>query len=660
MKKSIRALCLTCVLLTGFSVFAQSVKKDLSEPIPQPARKFVAVAIELEKRDRLTEAAAALKRAMAIAPNYVNAHAEYIRLKANFLNRYDAVRKEYEDLMEKEPNNPVYPMALALSQYQTAQSSLSVWREKVVEVAPADWAWTHYARALLIIGKEPQAAASELEKYIEADGSWLSAYFTLAYIQETVLNKPDDAITTTEKSVARPESRSADLLRLWSMRVRRAGGSNDAKNALRGELERTVQFSREIKILDAARLAYSDLLEEKGKSEAVKMKILSIDPGWYPERGLVLYAATKNTSGVPRILVATNRQFALFNETATFGDEMEPDKKIAGLAKLLLRNPTPEMKRYLYEQIFKTAEKAGNVAAVIKYGDLLSAVDSADVAVSAKTAVALANKKDAARALRYARIAEKLTAGFHPVARPANNGKSDEEWRKEYFPEAKQQEHYKNMRALALDALGWSLFNAGLRQNAEINLRESTQLVRTERSLGHLAEVLTENGQAAEAKKMAAEAKSVYGESLKKLFGSEPAKDFELTSTDGRRVRLSELKGKVVMIDFWATWCGPCTKAVPTLLKLYEKYKKKGFEILYVSVDDKADFYKIPTYAKERKLLFPVLLDEGVKEKYKVESFPTTIFIDREGQVRFRDAGFTEDETPRLLQMVAEILLETK
>jgi thiol-disulfide isomerase/thioredoxin len=660
MKKSFRALCLTCVLLTGFAAFAQSAKKDLSEPVSQTARKLVASALEMEKRDRLNEAAAALRKTIAIAPNYVNAHAEFIRLKANFMGRYDEVRKQYENLMEREPDNPVYPMALAVSHYPTSQSSKNVWFKRVVETAPSDWAWTHYARALLLSAKEPKAAATELEKYIEADGSWLSAYFTLAYIQETVLNKPDDAIATTKKAVARPESRSGDLLRLWSMRVRRDGGSNDAKNALRSELERTVQFSREIKVLDAARLAYSDLLEEKGKSKAVEMKIRHIDSDWYPERGLVLYAATKNTSGVPRLLVATNRQFALFNEAATFGDETEPDKKIAGLAKLLLRNPTSEMKRYLYEQIFKTAEKAGNVVALLKYGDLLSAIDSADVAVPAKIATALANKKDAARALRYARIAERLTADFRPVARPVNNGKSDEEWRKEYFPEAKQQEHYKNMRALALDALGWSLFNAGLRQDAEINLRESIKLARTERSLGHLAEVLAENGQAAEAKKMAAEAKSVYGESLKKLFGSEPAKDFELTSTDGRRVRLSELKGKVVMIDFWATWCAPCTKSVPTLLRLYEKYKEKGFEILYVSVDDKADFYKIAPYAKERKLLFPVLLDEGVKEKYKVESFPTTIFIDREGRVRFRNAGFTEDETPRLLETVAEILLETK
>lgn len=135
-------MCLTCVLLTGFADFAQSVKKDLSEPIPRAARKLVAGAIEMEKRDRLTEAAAALRKAIVIAPNYVNAHAELIRLKANFMGRYDEVRKQYEDLMEKEPGNPVYPMALAISQYQTSQSSKNVWLKRVVEIAPIDWSWT--------------------------------------------------------------------------------------------------------------------------------------------------------------------------------------------------------------------------------------------------------------------------------------------------------------------------------------------------------------------------------------------------------------------------------------------------------------------------------------------------------------------------------------
>jgi thiol-disulfide isomerase/thioredoxin len=113
------------------------------------------------------------------------------------------------------------------------------------------------------------------------------------------------------------------------------------------------------------------------------------------------------------------------------------------------------------------------------------------------------------------------------------------------------------------------------------------------------------------------------------------------------------------MIDFWATWCGPCIKSTPTLNKLYAKYKEQGFEILYVSVDDQADLYKVAPFAKEHKLQFPVLLDTGAKALYDVKVFPTTIFVDREGNVRHRDTGFS-DESPRMLETVAELLLKSE
>ena len=113
------------------------------------------------------------------------------------------------------------------------------------------------------------------------------------------------------------------------------------------------------------------------------------------------------------------------------------------------------------------------------------------------------------------------------------------------------------------------------------------------------------------------------------------------------------------MFNFWATSCGPCVKSAPRLNKLYAKYKDQGFEILYISVDEQSDLYKIAPFAKEHKLLFPVLLDAGAKALYDAKVFPTTIFVDREGNVRHRDTGFGE-ESPRMLEMVAEILLEIR
>jgi thiol-disulfide isomerase/thioredoxin len=657
MKKLLTALCLTCVLMTGFEVFAEAGKKDLNVPVPQKARELTAQSVFLAERDRFTDALAALQKAIAIAPNYVNAHAEYIQLKANFLNRYDLVRKEYEDLMMKEPQNPVYPMALAIAQYQTSESSKNSWLKKVVELAP-EWSWSHYARALLIVEKEPETAAAELNKYIEADGSWISAYSTLAWIQEKTLKKLDDAIVTLEKATARPDARSWNFLSLWALRLGKAGGTDEAKASLRTELERNASSSRDIKILDAVRLAYSDLLKDEEKSKSVKAKMLEIDPAWYPERGRILYISARNMSGVPRIVVATNSQFSLWNKSTEFAGEMESEEKIAGLEKLLTFKPSAEIKRYLYEQIFKVAEKAGNTAPLIKYGDLLYAIDSQDAAIPAKISIVLANKKDAQKALQYARIAEKATTVFRPVPPPSNNGSTAEEWFKERFTEARQQQYYKNLRSLALDALGWSICRAGQCAEAESHLKQSIETARTEQNLFHLAEVLGKLGRTAEAEKTAIEAKNAYAESIKKTFKKEPAKNFELTATDGRKMKLSDLKGKVVMIDFWATWCGPCVKSTPTLNKLYAKYKEQGFEILYVSVDEQSDFYKIAPFVKEHKLGFPVLLDEGAKALYNVKVFPTTIFIDREGNIMHRDTGFGE-ESPRMLETVTELLLKT-
>jgi thiol-disulfide isomerase/thioredoxin len=660
MKKFLTALCLTCVWLTGFvEAYANVQKKDLNAPVPQKARELTAESLHLAERDRFAEAAAALQKAIAIAPNYVNAHAEYIQLKANFLNAYDEARSEYEALMKKEPGNPVYPLALAIAQYQTSPTSKNAWLRKVVELAPG-WSWSHYARALLIVEKEPETAAAELDKYIEADGSWIAAYSTLAWIQEKTLKKPDDAIKTLEKVAERADARPWNFISLWNLRLGKAGGTEEAKTALRSELERIASTSRSLNILDAVRLAYSDLLKDEEKSESVKAQMLRIDPAWYPERGQILYISARNISGVPRIVVAANRQFALWRKSGEFTGEMEPAEKIAGLEKILSLKPSGEIKRYLYEQLFRIAEKAGNTAALVKYGELLSAIDPTDAAVPAKIAIALANGKDAPRALRYARIAEKTTTAFRPVPAPANNGATAEEWRAERFTEARQQQYYKNLRALALDALGFSLCRAtGQCAEAERYLRQSIELARSEQNLFHLAEALEKLGRKPEAERTAIEAKNAYAESVEKTFRKEPAKDFELTTIDGRKLKLSDLKGKVVMIDFWATWCGPCVKSLPTLNKLYAKYKERGFEILYVSVDEQADIYKIAPFVKEHKLGFPVLLDEGAKVLYNVKVFPTTIFIDRAGNVRHRDAGFGE-ESPRLLETVAELLLKTE
>ncbi|MEJ7861079.1 MAG: redoxin domain-containing protein [Pyrinomonadaceae bacterium] len=656
MKRSFMALWLACVLLTAAKIYGEVDKKKLNAPIPKMARTLHLQGVDLADRDRVTEALAAFRKAIALAPNYVNAHAEYIQVKSNHLGRYDEARKEYEDLMKKEPNNPVYPMAMAIAQHQTSQTSKNVWLKKVIEFAP-QWFWTPYARALLVIDKEPETAVAELDKYIKAGGTWAGAYSTLVWTQEKTLKKLDDAIATAEKLVKLPESRWWDYHWLWGFRLGKAGGTDEAKTALRRELEQLEAVSNEIKILDAIRVAYSSLLKDEEKSKKVEAKIRRLDSEWHKNRGKILYIMAWNASGAARLISGASGIYLLWDKINKFNGEMEPDEKIAGLESLLSSKISSDMKRYIYEQIFMVAEKSGDTATLVKYGEMLLAIDRADAGVPAKISLTFANKKNVPKALYYAQIAERATAVFRPVSRPANNGFTDEEWRKERFPEERQQLYYKNLRSLALNALGWAVFQAGRLTESETKLRQSVEIARSERNLGHLAEALGKLGRGEEAERIMAEAKNLYTESVKKTLKKEPSKDFELTALDGRRVKLSDLKGKVVMIDFWATWCGPCVKSAPTLNRLYAKYKERGFEILYVSVDAQADIYKVAPFVKEHKLEFPVLLDQGAKELYNVKVFPTTIFVDREGNIRHRDTGFSE-ESPRLMETVAELLLK--
>ena len=326
MKKSQMALCLMCVLISVIRIYAASDVKVINEPVPEAAKKLVVGSRTLIERDQLTEANSALKKAISIAPNYVNAHAEYIGLQANFLNYSDAVRKEYEDLMKKEPDNPVYPMALSIASFQVSEASKKVWLQRVVDVAP-DWSWTHYARALLQIEKDPEAAVTELRKYVETEGSWGSAYYTLSYVQGVTLKRLDDAIVTAEKMAALPNSRPWDLNYLRKLRLGKAAGTPQAKTELRNELDRLAASSRDVKKLDAARLAYKDLLEDKGQVLKVENKIRQIDSTWYPERGSFIKISTRNISGILRLIVAPNHQFANFSKIDAFSGRLNRKRR---------------------------------------------------------------------------------------------------------------------------------------------------------------------------------------------------------------------------------------------------------------------------------------------------------------------------------------------
>ena len=121
---------------------------------------------------------------------------------------------------------------------------------------------------------------------------------------------------------------------------------------------------------------------------------------------------------------------------------------------------------------------------------------------------------------------------------------------------------------------------------------------------------------------------------------SVPAPDFTLTDASGNAHRLSELKGQVVMINFWASWCGPCRQEMPLLEEIFKKYEPLGFTLLGVNVEENPADGK--SWLAERPVSFPVLYDpnNGVSKLYDVVAMPSTVLIDREGNVRYLHHGY--------------------
>ncbi len=142
------------------------------------------------------------------------------------------------------------------------------------------------------------------------------------------------------------------------------------------------------------------------------------------------------------------------------------------------------------------------------------------------------------------------------------------------------------------------------------------------------------------------------------LVPQAPAPDFRLPTPEGRNLRLGELRGQVVLVNFWASWCGPCRQEMPHLNKLYDKYRSAGFELLGINIDD--DPKHGAATALRWGVNFPVLLDASktVTRQYDLGAMPATVLIDRDGRVRFLHRGYREGMERQYEQQIRELVKE--
>ena len=137
-----------------------------------------------------------------------------------------------------------------------------------------------------------------------------------------------------------------------------------------------------------------------------------------------------------------------------------------------------------------------------------------------------------------------------------------------------------------------------------------------------------------------------------------PAPDFTLKSNEGENIRLSEYRGEVVLINFWASWCGPCRQEMPVLSEMHDKYRALGFTVLGVNVE--ADSSKARKLLQELPVSFPVVFDDDsvVSKQYDVVAMPSTVLVDRDGNMRYLHKGYKAGLEEVYQQQVRDLIRE--
>jgi thiol-disulfide isomerase/thioredoxin len=148
--------------------------------------------------------------------------------------------------------------------------------------------------------------------------------------------------------------------------------------------------------------------------------------------------------------------------------------------------------------------------------------------------------------------------------------------------------------------------------------------------------------------------------SVSSLVGasSSLAPSFALPSRSGDTVALDKLKGQVVMLNFWASWCGPCRHEMPLLDQMYKRYSALGFTLLGVNVE--ADTKDAEKWLAQTPVSFPVVFDKEnkVSKLYDVNAMPSSVFIDRKGNVRYLHRGYKEGDEGEYLDQIRALLKE--
>ena len=564
---------------------------DLDRPVPERARRLQQEGRRLAEQEKLTKAEAKFRQAIQLAPQFVQAHLDLVRLRVYYLQDLAGAEAEYRTLAAAEPGNPLFPYVLVkgLQRFLDAEEEKELLRQ-AAELVP-EWSRALEERALLLskehkykeleqlLAAQPElmgSAGSLLAKHLERSGRWAEAKRMSQKVAE--------------------HHHAPFSLAVWRLELKLAGESEAARARLREELERWQQADLTPRYRRQVAYAYRRLLDDPETAQAIKEAVEREHSGPEEAHSVESGMAPRVLGGEmdePERVLVGGRQAQLYNRlmgASVVNDDAA--QKVARIGTLLQERLQPSLRRLIQQNLLKTQMEAKDWPGARATLAEIVASKPENIESRFKLALALAeNKVDLDQALDLLEEAQALRQQFQPWDRPKQF--RVREWEERYGPED-QRQAYNNTLATLADARGWMLAEQGKLEEAEQELRTAVSLNssqqaryrlgvvldrrgKSEKALDLLAQAAAQKGSHAETAREAAEIVfekrhgpgpgldtlierargALVGEKRKELarqFTQEPAQDFELVAVDGLSYRLSALRGKVVLIDFFTTW----------------------------------------------------------------------------------------------------------
>jgi tetratricopeptide (TPR) repeat protein len=517
----------------------------------------------------------------------------------SFPNKADSIRPVFESLLKKEPQSPVYNYLVARTlltpQADTAaRSKARRYLERAFDI-DSSYAWPYMGFASLYITKGDYAGAARYyEKAVRADSTFDIAYSYLVGAYER-MGKGDEAVKLRHMLVQRDSTSETGSFSLVDLARR----SNDAA-------EKQDLYWKAIRLTKTdwvKQSAYRELMwllskENPDSADALARRVLSSEIG--KDRAVRQTAYLTIFENLKR----TGRdKIPAFAEEVLAGTDPSLAAQVGWFCLDSLQNVPLALKCLQRAYQVCTKENVGNR---IIFGSNIPDERLEQVASS----------------FRSGFIARTLGWAYYQTRDYADA----EKYLKESVPEA-----LKGTYPIALYKLGYTLQAEGKKEEAIEWLAKGLAIKYDKQAMEALEKLLAETHS-----KQTAE----YMISAERQKGAEPAIDFKLASLRGDSVQLSKFRGKVVMIDFWATWCGPCVSELPNLVKLYSKYSRNP-NVVFLSIDANEPSSVIKPFMEKNNYAFTVLLGNltDVVKSYGVEGIPTKFLIDRSGRIQFKHVG---------------------